>query len=67
MFQSEDRNSLNVNENLTHKKRCMTIVLYHYLSGGQIPQNITIGTVLPSSKTSTQVIKLRNCSILLVR
>jgi hypothetical protein len=61
VFQSQDSNSLNVNENLTHKKRCMAILLYHYMSGERIPQTIIIDPNRQSSRTMTEVRKSKTC------
>jgi len=41
-FDPVGNNSLNINENHTNKKRCMTLLLYYYLSGQEIPTTITI-------------------------
>jgi hypothetical protein len=55
IFLAVDGNSLNVNENLTHKKRCITILLHRYLSGESIPSTIGIKTMIQSARANTAV------------
>ncbi|CAF4433682.1 unnamed protein product, partial [Rotaria sp. Silwood2] len=63
IFQSLNGNDLNVNENLTQKKRCMTVLLRRYLSGESTPLTIDIKRIISGASANTQNVEIKTYKV----